>query len=221
MYLQNKYTTWYYSIIHNARQKSQEGYCEKHHIIPRSLGGDNSRDNIVELSAREHLICHLLLTKMTDGSAKQKMIRAMFLMSNRGRINSRLYETLRKRYSAIRSAEQSGENNHFYGKKHTEESLSKMNGSIQKSLTPARRRQIKFKRTMWRHNQANKNVWAIAEDLYRDWIKMDDPFGFITLEKQYGLKRYSAQNIVSHFVNGWSPLSDSDYQKWRQDYLSK
>jgi hypothetical protein len=34
MYLTNKYTTWYYSIITRANQRvNQEGYVEKHHII--------------------------------------------------------------------------------------------------------------------------------------------------------------------------------------------
>ena len=38
----NKYTRWYYQIIENAkfRVKTEE-YFEKHHIVPKSLGGSN------------------------------------------------------------------------------------------------------------------------------------------------------------------------------------
>jgi len=77
MYLQNKYTTWYYSIINNAKNRNIDSYTEKHHIIPKSLGGDNSTDNLVKLTAREHFICHLLLTKMVNGPERHKMLSAV------------------------------------------------------------------------------------------------------------------------------------------------
>lgn len=38
--------------------------CELHHIVPKSLGGLNSKTNIVKLTITEHLVCHLLLPYM-------------------------------------------------------------------------------------------------------------------------------------------------------------
>jgi len=75
MYLDNKYTTWYYSIINKAfgRVLPTETYTEKHHIIPSSLGGTNDKNNLVKLTAKEHFICHLLLTKMLTGREKALM----------------------------------------------------------------------------------------------------------------------------------------------------
>ena len=66
MFLENKYTKWYKEIISQAKTNvnNNEIYTEKHHIIPRCLGGDSSTNNLVRLTAREHFICHLLLTKM-------------------------------------------------------------------------------------------------------------------------------------------------------------
>ena len=64
MFKNNKYTTWYFSIIDNAQKSIRTGYVEKHHIIPKSCGGSNANDNLVKLTSREHFICHLLLTKM-------------------------------------------------------------------------------------------------------------------------------------------------------------
>jgi 5-methylcytosine-specific restriction endonuclease McrA len=58
MYLQNKYTRWYYNIIQRAQQRNISGYTEKHHIIPRSFGGSNQKENLVALTAREHFVCH-------------------------------------------------------------------------------------------------------------------------------------------------------------------
>lgn len=105
MYLQNKYTTWYYNIIDNAKQRTLNGYTERHHIIPRSLGGTDLKHNIVSLTAKEHFICHLLLTKMVNGSQQEKVIYAAWMMANqenrqqiRYKINSRIYQILRQKF---------------------------------------------------------------------------------------------------------------------------
>ena len=38
--------------------------CERHHIIPRSCGGSNKKVNLIDLTMKEHHICHLLLLRM-------------------------------------------------------------------------------------------------------------------------------------------------------------
>lgn len=57
----NKYTKWYLSIL---EKYSVDDSGESHHIIPRSCGGDNSKNNIRRITTRAHLLCHLLLPKM-------------------------------------------------------------------------------------------------------------------------------------------------------------
>jgi hypothetical protein len=72
-----------------------ENCQERHHIIPRSLGGTNDFDNLVIVTAREHYILHMLLPKfITDKKDKEKMICAYNYMCNikKTRINARLYE---------------------------------------------------------------------------------------------------------------------------------
>lgn len=101
MFLQNKYSKWYYSIIENAKTKTIEGYKEKHHIIPKSLGGTNDKHNIVSLTAREHFICHLLLIRMTVGKERIKMVYAAWFFNGNKKyktdfkINNRIYESLK------------------------------------------------------------------------------------------------------------------------------
>lgn len=51
----------YNEIIDRALLRRVEGYTEKHHIIPKCLGGSNDKINIVRLTAREHFLCHWLL----------------------------------------------------------------------------------------------------------------------------------------------------------------
>jgi hypothetical protein len=68
IFINNKYTKMYFSIIENAknqfRKKSKDSYFESHHIFPKSLGGKNSKDNLILLTYKEHYICHWLLIKM-------------------------------------------------------------------------------------------------------------------------------------------------------------
>lgn len=106
MYLKNKYTTWYEQLISNAQSRDfdKSYYFEKHHIIPRSLGGTNDYENIVKLTAKEHFICHLLLTKMTTGKAKRSMACAAMAMTHiddrpRYAPKARTYEYMKKNLS--------------------------------------------------------------------------------------------------------------------------
>ena len=82
IFLENKYTKWYFHIINNAQNRivSPDVYYEKHHITPKSIGGDNISSNLILLTAREHFVCHLLLTKMTSGLHKSKMTYALNMM---------------------------------------------------------------------------------------------------------------------------------------------
>jgi len=103
MYLTNKYTNWYYSIVYNAQNRiSPNTYTEKHHIIPKSLGGSNHPSNIVVLTAREHFICHWLLTKMVTESNKRKMIYAWWAMANQKRPDQIRYKVSGRKYQRIK-----------------------------------------------------------------------------------------------------------------------
>lgn len=111
MFLDNKYTTWYYKIVDKARNRVIEGYVERHHIVPTCLGGSNDLNNLVDLTAREHYICHWLLTKMVSVGTNQKsLMRALWAMSNqKGKfrsdrnytIPSHIYETRRKMSASL------------------------------------------------------------------------------------------------------------------------
>lgn len=107
LFLQNKYTKWYFSIINKAnnqnRIKTKESYFENHHIIPKCnpFNGTNEKKNLVLLSPKEHFICHLLLTKMCEGIKKYKMIWALHRLSYgdsnlRKNHKSRSYDLIRK-----------------------------------------------------------------------------------------------------------------------------
>lgn len=97
MFKENKYTKYYTLITDAAKTRNNEGYIERHHIIPQSLGGSNDKDNLVDLTAREHFICHWLLIKMTEGEARSKMLYALHGMRAENRYQQRYSSTITAR----------------------------------------------------------------------------------------------------------------------------
>jgi hypothetical protein len=97
------YKKIYESVINRAKNRILNEYSEKHHIIPISLGGKNNKENIVNLTAREHFICHWLLWKFTEGNDKIKMGHAFGRMryhSSSNRYYTSIgYEIARKSHS--------------------------------------------------------------------------------------------------------------------------
>lgn len=121
MFKLNKYTKWYFDIINHAKNRSLTSYKERHHIIPKCLGGSDDEDNIVELTAREHFICHMLLTKMNDDYRLKYALVAMSLvnpnqMGNRHKITSHQYEYVKRCNSEAASTRLKGHAGHNLGK---------------------------------------------------------------------------------------------------------
>jgi hypothetical protein len=117
------YKKIYNQIIERRKFNFYNGYTELHHIIPRSLGGSDDKENLVNLSAREHFICHLLLIKIySSGPKHYKMIRAflMMLVSNdvQKRFSpSRNYQYIKEKYSLFLKETYKGEGNSQFGTK--------------------------------------------------------------------------------------------------------
>lgn len=62
------YKRIYDDFIKDRREKAPEGYVERHHILPRSLGGGDEDANIVALTPEDHFFAHLLLAKIHGGT---------------------------------------------------------------------------------------------------------------------------------------------------------
>lgn len=59
------------------REAGLVGYVERHHILPRSLGGGDGRANIIRLTPEDHFFAHILLARIHGGN----MWAALVLMS--------------------------------------------------------------------------------------------------------------------------------------------
>jgi hypothetical protein len=108
------YQIIYNQIIERAQNRKLDGYKERHHIIPKCMGGSNDKTNLVELTAREHFLCHMLLCEMYPEEIK--LVTSLWLMAigkkrkkeNKYTIGSRIYESLKIKNAKNQSKSQTG-----------------------------------------------------------------------------------------------------------------
>ena len=125
------YQRIYSNLIELRKANVPDGYSEKHHITPRSMGGSNSPDNLVKLTGREHFVAHRLLAKIHGG----RMWLAVTYMSQPSTTSSigylctsRVYEYAKQKDAEWRSERYSGAGNHWFGKKFSHEYCEKLRG---------------------------------------------------------------------------------------------
>ncbi len=89
------YQKHYNKLIDRATNRLLESYTEKHHIIPKCMDGSNDIENIVQLTAREHFVAHLLLAKIHGG----KLWHAANMMSNFKKYTSKNYTWVKENHA--------------------------------------------------------------------------------------------------------------------------
>lgn len=112
-------------------------YYERHHIVPKCLGGSDVDDNQVLLTAREHFLCHWLLHRLNPSNAKLTHAFHMMCFTN-GRFqhryvpSSRAMEEAKEAHAKHLSNSMKGEKNHMYGKKRPD--TSERNSLLKKGV---------------------------------------------------------------------------------------
>lgn len=104
-----------------------EEYHERHHIIPKCIGGTDDKNNLIDLFAREHFIAHRLLA--LENPHNKGLQYAWWCMTHMKSNNNKRYICTPEEYEEVRIAYAkavAGEGNPFYGKTHTEETKMKM-----------------------------------------------------------------------------------------------
>ena len=135
------YQLHYNRLIERAKTRQLDCYVERHHIIPRCMGGNDNKENLVELTPEEHFLAHQLLVKIYPNNYKLVFAATCMTRNSNGkRANNRLYGWLRKELAVAVSKQQTGraenpeanlkrslslkgrnvgEKNSFYGKTHS------------------------------------------------------------------------------------------------------
>lgn len=120
---QRIYNKLIYKVRQENRSKGQGIYYEKHHIIPKCIGGSNEKHNLILLAAREHFIAHKILCRIYPHESKLKFaLWKMICQENefqqRYSLSSREYENIRKEVSkAIGLASKERWQNPIYAKR--------------------------------------------------------------------------------------------------------
>lgn len=110
------YKRHYDLLIERARTRQLTGYVERHHIIPRCMGGDNNKKNLVELTPEEHYVAHQLLVKIyPDNDKLVYAAHKMTVSSKNQQRNNKRYGWLKRKYSNI-CKKRVGKKNPSYGK---------------------------------------------------------------------------------------------------------
>lgn len=115
------YALTYSKLIAKAKARvCVDGYVERHHILPKALGGSDDSSNLVALTAREHFVAHF--NSMTLGRKASYEERLRMSLIRKGKAGKSVSEETKNKLSVINT-----------GKKLTEESKAKISAS-QKGL---------------------------------------------------------------------------------------
>jgi hypothetical protein len=104
-------------IIERAKMRQLEGYKERHHIIPRCLGGTDDKTNLVELTAREHYIVHKLLCELHPNNDKLFFAYRMMAVMKNSKDNNRNYSISSREFERIRLISNEKIGNQLRGRK--------------------------------------------------------------------------------------------------------
>jgi len=197
----SKYTKWYYQLIiktSNLTRNKKENYYEKHHIIPKSLGGNNFTGNIVLLTPKEHFICHLLLPKMCiDKVHIGKMVYAFFRMKENVK-NSNNYDFFKRKYSKLVS----GKGNSFYGMTHSEEA-KKIIGKKSKDRYHSEEAKRKMSKNTEKKFGKDNPVYGIPRTDQQKQQQSDQIKGRIGIMYNGTVKRVKPAKLQTYINNGW------------------
>lgn len=207
-FIENKYHKIYQDLIDKRRKyplSKSDLYCESHHIIPKSLGGDDDRSNLVNLLPREHYIAHKLLTYITSGQDRHKMMWALHRMvhGNVNPLTSKQYDLFRRQWSVYMK-----ENHHS---KDNTEYIKKLSEKIEASWVGAddRRRELSDRMKETHLKRKSENL-----ELYYQQQKENSVKGVAAMKEKVALRlEYKGRIYV-----GWRDLLD---QTGCSEYLYK
>jgi len=199
------YQRIYNQIIERAKTRQLEGYKEIHHIIPKCIGGLDIKENLVELTAREHFLCHRLLVEIHPEEEKLKY--SLWLMATGKRrwktsdpynISSRTYECIKLEFSKLMKTKKSK-----LGRTHSEETKLKQSlshlGKKDSKETKNKKSQIKLGHV--KNNEWKKNLSESASKSFGRPILQKDLNGNVIKEWETGKKAASELGLSYMAIN--------------------
>lgn len=138
------YKKIYENLIQKGKSRTLDCYKERHHIIPKCLGGNDSNDNLVDLTPEEHYVAHQLLTKIYPDDINLTRAVAMMIPN---RPSNKMYGWVRRKFAKALSVAYTGEGNSQYNTKWVMNPLTgeakKITGEIPDGWISGRTKKVK------------------------------------------------------------------------------
>jgi hypothetical protein len=125
------YKKIYDQIIQKGLNRTLTGYKERHHIIPRCMGGTNDKTNLVYLTAREHFIVHKLLCEIYPDNSKLFFAYRMMAIMTDSNDNDRYYKIGSREFDRIRTISSKLHSDINKGKLVSDETKKKISDAMQ------------------------------------------------------------------------------------------
>lgn len=109
------YHAIYNRLIERGRSSRSLNFKETHHIVPRCMGGDDSKENLVDLTPEEHFVAHQLLLKMYPDVIGLAHAAKMMTTSSKRLVRSNKYFGWLKRRFISECRKRVGEKNPSFG----------------------------------------------------------------------------------------------------------
>jgi hypothetical protein len=195
------YKKIYDQLILRGQTRTLNEYSERHHIIPRCMGGTDEPENLVRLTPEEHYVAHQLLVKIHPNN--HDLVRAATFMtthSTDARVNNKLFGWLRRKSSSAMSVfmtEYLKDNDHPRG----------MSGKINTAESNTKRRKALKGRPS--HSKGKKNPKLSQSK------KGKAPRKLIT--RLFDRREMDIQNFIIWCNNEDDPLAHRERNKRRGD----
>lgn len=224
------YQRIYNQIINQAREENRvkvKGgvYYESHHIIPKCLGGNNSKKNLILLTAREHFICHLLLVEIYPENQKLQYAAWAFVnqIQNKNqqrhyKISGRVYERLKiiaaENISKLHTGRKDSEevrqkkSKAHTGKKLSEETLQKLRKPKPTGFGNKISQRLKNKKKSAEHiknmseSKKGKSSWSKGVKFTEEHIR-NNKLG------QKNRREVNQLTLDGTFIKTWESISDA------------
>ena len=155
-----------------------EGYCERHHIVPRCMGGGDEEDNLIDLYAREHFEAHRILA--LENPHNKSLTYAWWCMSVLTNKDTMMRETL--------SAKEYEEVKQIYSKLQSEREISEDTRKKISDTMKGRKYDLSRRQHISESLKDNPNVGIV---------------GLITIYKNQEIKRVQQVELPKYIDDGW------------------
>ena len=201
------YNKIYNQLVIKGKSRELSGYKERHHIIPKCMGGDDKPDNLVYLTSREHFLAHWLLVEIYPKNTKLQYAFWMMCNSNNQYQNryipsSRIYEYAKMLHSRNIS-------NLNKGKK-----LRPMSLETKQKLSEKLQGRESIKTAPWKRNISEGLKKSYATGKRKKWNHGKK------MPKEYGEKISKGKKGMVG-TNKGIPMSDEQKQKISETLLNR